>query len=530
MAMRDVPSPSPACGGGSGWGRFFLALALLLSPLFAAATPRIGVMTMQPGEVFWERFGHDAVVVDDPARGEAISYNFGFFDPSEPGFVGNFVAGRMRYALVALPLAQDLSTYRDEGRGVRLQWLDLAPALAQSIADALAHNARPENSRYRYDYFRDNCSTRVRDAIDRGLGGLLHDRLAASSRGDTYRSEATRLASPAHWMWLGFELGLGPNADVPLSRWDESFVPMRLADNLQETRLDNGHPLVASEQQLLPHRIAPEPGDPSNAWWPYALAGLALAAAIVVAGKRRPRMLAAFAIPFNTLLCGLENLLFLWFPVRQTTSNPADIQNTGRMLLLMCGKVVGLGVAGGVAAVAAIAAYFLARNNWSAAFVAGWMGLLAVSFAVVPLIAHAFGRFDVAREMVLGAFDRGIPRGDHGIPGSGGRSVRGSPHRHGAHARPCGRPGIPPGERRAVSDLFAPKSVIQPLSDCGVQNVSTPNKTGHDHLSRIRKLNAAKPGGVRVSFKGERREEIDADFCRRSRQRFSTSAGGLFER
>jgi hypothetical protein len=219
----------------------------------------------------------------------------------------------MRYALVALPLREDLATYRDEGRGVRLQWLDLTPEQAQSIADALERNARPENSRYRYDYFRDNCATRVRDAIDRGLGGLLHERLAASSRGLTYRSEATRLASPARWMWLGFELGLGPNADVPLSRWDESFVPMRFADNLDEIRLANGRPLVAAQEQLLPHRIAPEPQDPSRAWWPYALAGLAIAALILFAAKRRPRLLAALAFPF-WLLCGLVGalLLYLW--------------------------------------------------------------------------------------------------------------------------------------------------------------------------------------------------------------------------
>jgi hypothetical protein len=293
--------------------RLLLALALLAWPLFASATPRIGVMTMQPGEVFWERFGHDAIVVEDPARGEAVSYNYGFFDPSEPGFLGRFVRGEMQYMLVALPLRQDLATYRDEGRGVRIQWLDLAPQQAQSIADALAENAKPEHARYRYDYFRDNCATRVRDVLDRGLGGLLHDRLAGSSRGLTYRSESTRLASPAHWMWLGFELGLGPAADVPLSRWDESFVPMRLAANLEETRLEDGRPLVAAEEQLLPHRIAPEPRDPSNAWWPYALAGLALAALVLFAGKRRPRMLAACAIPF-WLLCGLLGalLLYLW--------------------------------------------------------------------------------------------------------------------------------------------------------------------------------------------------------------------------
>jgi len=313
MAMREASSPSPACGGGSGWRRFFLAFALLLSPLFASAAPRIGVMTMQPGEVFWERFGHDAIVVDEPARGEAVSYNFGFFDPSEPGFVGNFVAGRMRYALVALPLREDLATYRDEGRGVRIQWLDLSPSQAQSIAAALQENARPENSRYRYDYFRDNCATRVRDAIDRGVGGALRERLAASSRGDTYRSEATRLASPARWMWLGFELGLGPNADVPLSRWDDSFVPMRLADNLRDMRLADGRPLVAAEEPLLPHRIAPEPGEQSAAWWPFALAGLALAALVLVAAQRRPRLLAALVIPF-WLACGLVGalLLYLW--------------------------------------------------------------------------------------------------------------------------------------------------------------------------------------------------------------------------
>ena len=58
-------------------------------------------MTMQPGEIFWERFGHDAIVVDDPRRpAPPISYNFGFFDPSEPDFIGRFVRGDMRYHLV----------------------------------------------------------------------------------------------------------------------------------------------------------------------------------------------------------------------------------------------------------------------------------------------------------------------------------------------------------------------------------------------------------------------------------------------
>ena len=71
--------------------------------------PRIGVVTMGPGDIFWERFGHDAIVVDDPARPGPVSYNFGFFDLEEDGFAQRFAKGEMRYLLVALPLEEDLA-------------------------------------------------------------------------------------------------------------------------------------------------------------------------------------------------------------------------------------------------------------------------------------------------------------------------------------------------------------------------------------------------------------------------------------
>ncbi|MDQ2702951.1 MAG: DUF4105 domain-containing protein, partial [Pseudomonadota bacterium] len=140
--------------------------------------PRIGVMTMQPGEIFFERFGHDSIVVMDPETGTAISYNFGSFDPGEPGFFGRFVRGQMEYLLVAQPLDQDLAIYQYEGRGVSIQWLALTPEQADGLAAYLEEEARPENARYRYDYFTNNCATRVRDAIDDALGGLLHNRIA----------------------------------------------------------------------------------------------------------------------------------------------------------------------------------------------------------------------------------------------------------------------------------------------------------------------------------------------------------------
>ena len=292
--------------------RLLLAFILMLLAGSAFATPRIGVVTMGPGDIFWERFGHNAIVVDDPALGEPISYNFGFFDLAEDGFVGRFVRGQMQYMLVALPLQQDMQYYREVGRGATLQWLDLAPAQARRLADELAETAKPENARYRYDYYTDNCSTRVRDALDRALGGELKRQSSGRSGGDTYRSESVRLASPASWMWLGFDLALGPYGDRPLSRWEQAFLPRRLADELRELELADGRPLVVAEQELLPQRQAAEPEEQQpRTLWPWLLLGLAIAASILVLARRIPRGVAAVGFAF-WLLCGLIGLVLAY--------------------------------------------------------------------------------------------------------------------------------------------------------------------------------------------------------------------------
>ena len=69
-------------------------------------------------------------------------------------------------------------------------------------------------------------------------------------------------------MWLGFDIGLSRHADQQLSRWEEAFVPMRLADSLGEARLADGRPLVAATQVLLRHRLPPAPAEAPRAWWP----------------------------------------------------------------------------------------------------------------------------------------------------------------------------------------------------------------------------------------------------------------------
>lgn len=282
-----------------------LLLGMLLAGQ-ALADFRIGVMTMQPGTIFWERFGHNAIVIDDGSR--QTSYNFGFFDPTEPGFAGNFVKGRMNYVLAALPLEQDLDYYRRAGRGVSIQWLDLDEIQKQKIRTRLEFLAKPENARYRYDYFTNNCATQVRDVLNEALEGGLKRQMVASSLGNTYRSESVRLAWPAKWMALGFDLGLGRAGDTPLNRWQDSFIPMRLQQSLREAKGSLGRPLVLAEQPILPNTLVPPPAELPS--WPLTAMsiGLLLAIGFAVCSRRAPRTAAAMQLVFWAV-CGLIGTL-----------------------------------------------------------------------------------------------------------------------------------------------------------------------------------------------------------------------------
>jgi hypothetical protein len=289
-----------------------LGLVILLLPLsIARSAPAIGIVTMDPGEEYWARFGHNAVLVDRRDGSEPTFYNFGYFDFEQPGFLSRFLRGEMRYLAVALPMSRDLAGYAHEGRGARLQWLDLEPSQAERMAAALAEHVQPQNAEYRYDYFTNNCSTKVRDAIDDALGGALKRQLEGRSEGQSYRFEALRHGAGLPWLHLGMHLGLGPYADRPLSRWELAFIPGQLETALREARRADGRPLVLAERELLPPRSQPAAAQAPR--WPgLALGlGLVLAAGLVwsTRGPRRALLLAAwFAI---SGLIGL-GLLGLW--------------------------------------------------------------------------------------------------------------------------------------------------------------------------------------------------------------------------
>lgn len=309
---------------------FFALLALLI---FAAWVPaaradivhapgaelRVDLYTYGPGEIYWERFGHDALVVTDVRDGQAIAFNYGLFDFDQKNFLYNFARGRMNYMAAAWPASDDLATYEGEGRWIVAQRLNLTPGQRERLRDFLVWDVQPANARYRYDYYTANCTTRIRDALNDVLGGSLRPQMAKQSRDFTYRSQTDRLMAGQPWLMLVLDLGLGPYADQPLNGWSGSFLPAQLMQTLRSVRAPDGRPLVASDMRLAQARLPPPPAAAPDLRWPLLTVGLICGIALALAGwfrrcSRVARCAFAFGGTVYVLLAGIAGvgMAILW--------------------------------------------------------------------------------------------------------------------------------------------------------------------------------------------------------------------------
>ena len=250
----------------------------------------ISVVTMGPGTAVWERFGHNAIRVTDALTGADTTYNYGMFDFASERFFVRFAQGRMRYWTQGHPADREIGHYIRANRSVWIQELELTPSQKLALRDFLEWNGREENKYYAYDPYRDNCSTRVRDAIDRVLGGVIEAQTGGIVTGTTYRSHTRRLTEPDLLSYTGINTALGPATDRPISAWEEMFIPLELRDHLRTITIrapDGGtRPLVRSEITEFLSTDPEPPGEPPL-WWPAHLAaGLATGALLVALGWR----------------------------------------------------------------------------------------------------------------------------------------------------------------------------------------------------------------------------------------------------
>jgi hypothetical protein len=281
------------------------------------------LMTMGEGDLVYERFGHNALWVHDPVAGTNNTYHWGVFDFAEPGFLWRFIQGRMWYGMEAFDAFHAIQGYPRVNRSVWVQELNLTPAQRRALVDFLEWNRLPENSSYRYDYYYDNCSTRLRDALDLALGGQIRDRTRDLPAGETFRSHTRRVTANGPITYTGLNIGLGQGVDRPITVWEEMFLPLSMRESIRDltvTGPDGAEvPLVRSEQTLFTADRPPLPQAPPTWWTRYLLLGAGIGGLLLALGhvssRSRPARagLAALGSAW-TLVVGILGCLlaFLW--------------------------------------------------------------------------------------------------------------------------------------------------------------------------------------------------------------------------
>lgn len=258
------------------------------------------LLTFDPGGLVWERFGHNALWIRDKGTGLDIAYDYGRFTfGSTPGdvlrFAGRFAAADMRYSMGEADALRTLAAYRQAGRSIWAQELDLPPAARVALRDFLVWNAKEENRYYQYHYYLDNCSTRLRDAIDRVVGGQLKTWAQSITTPWTYRDQTRRTTENSPTTYTLLMLGLGQPVDRPLTAWEEMFLPISLRPYLNQLEVvdpdGRRHPIVKTERHLVENSLYSVSDRPSPWILRYLVVGVGFGGMLLGLGRLGRRSL-----------------------------------------------------------------------------------------------------------------------------------------------------------------------------------------------------------------------------------------------
>lgn len=224
--------------------------------LYSSGNMEVYLVTCGAGAETYSMYGHSALRIRNIDSGSDMVYNWGVFDFSTPDFTYKFARGRLDYLLAVYPFSAFLQEYQMEKRSVITQRINLNDKEKMELQMLLNENMKPENRSYRYDFFMDNCATRIRDILEKALGdnlvypvGEFHNEavgsnsmVAADKNNPSFREriddyQQGRLI----WLDVGIDLLLGSPADKECGFRESMFLPDFLMSNLSKATVVSGN-------------------------------------------------------------------------------------------------------------------------------------------------------------------------------------------------------------------------------------------------------------------------------------------------
>ncbi len=284
---------------------------------------RISLLTCGVGDEIWAQFGHTAIRVTDTQSGTDLVYNYGTFSYGE-GFELQFMKGKLNYYVSYYPYSVFLEEYAYDKRSVSEQVLILKPEHKHAIQNYLVENAKPQNRYYLYDFFFDNCATRIRDIFPSVLGeGFEFGQTLPKDKDITYRQMMNHYFYRKHFERVGCNILLGSKIDKVMSQTDVMWVPDYLSIGVAGAKLD-GQPIAEDTKTVLEGRTDISAG--TN--WVFVI--MVIIAVLCFIGYYMPGMKAlgdimSFIVLFISGLLGIIIVIMWFFTDHQGCQNNFNI-------------------------------------------------------------------------------------------------------------------------------------------------------------------------------------------------------------
>lgn len=298
---------------------FFIVVALFfatsVSGQYLSEKAEISLLTYAPVNEIHTVFGHSSVRVFDPERQLDIVFNYGMFDYAAPNFTLNFIKGKLNYSL-GIQNFRDVVAYSDyRNQTVSEQVLNLDNRQKQEVYDFLQNNYKPENRYYLYDFFFDNCATRIRDILDTTLTNRLSYDKVAVEKNVTFRELLREFTQIQPWLEFGIDLVLGLPTDKKATFEQQMFLPKYLNESFAAGTITTADTTKKLVQITRPVHLADEVNETGFSITPMLLFWLFFGVTLIlnfVITKSRITKIWNGTFVLITGLAGVV-ILLMWF-------------------------------------------------------------------------------------------------------------------------------------------------------------------------------------------------------------------------
>ena len=201
----------------------------------------ISILTVSPGKDLADAFGHSGIRVIDRELNYDVVFNFGIYDFQAPNFYSNFVKGRPIYSLGINNYNRFINNYKNQNRGVVEHKILISNNKKDNVIRLLFENSKQENKFYIYDYFNDNCSTKVADLFIENFNDEFNNSETNFSKKSkhSYRSLIYQMIPRNSWGSLGIDICLGSVIDQDINYRQTFFLPSKFGKFLDTIESEN---------------------------------------------------------------------------------------------------------------------------------------------------------------------------------------------------------------------------------------------------------------------------------------------------